>query len=247
MKNIKISLVMLFALLVTVESFAQRGRGRQYKHYNYNRNHVAVHVGPRFNYRPAYRPYFRPVHRSYYRSPRAFVHYGPVFGVRVNVLPVGYSRIFAGPDPYYYNNGIYYRPYNNQYEIVSPPLNATVKTLPPAAVATIIDGQKYYHVGGTYYREEMDSKNRLHYRVVGTGGVINTAGSVDNTQGSGDNTDLNAIDEVLPVVGDRFDRLPADSTLQIINEQKYFLSPSGIYYKEVIEGNSLRYEVTTVQ
>ncbi|MBK6635251.1 MAG: hypothetical protein IPG38_13930 [Chitinophagaceae bacterium] len=132
MKNIKISLVMLFALLVSVESFAQRGRGRNYKPYQYNRNQVTVHVGPRYNYRPAYRPYYRPnyrpAYRSVYRSPRAYVHYGPVFGVRVNVLPYGYNRIFVGPDPYYYNNGIYYRPYNNQYEVVAPPLHATVKS-----------------------------------------------------------------------------------------------------------------------
>ncbi len=244
MKNIKISLVMLFVLLVSVESFAQRGRGRNYKPYQYNRNQVTVHVGPRYNYRPAYRPYYRPnyrpAYRSVYRSPRAYVHYGPVFGVRVNVLPYGYNRIFVGPDPYYYNNGIYYRPYNNQYEVVAPPLHATVKKLPADAVVTIIDGQKYYHVGDTFYQEEMDEKNRLRYRVVGTDGVINT-GVADDT------ADLNAMDDALPVVGDRFDQLPAGSAMQLINEQKYFVSPSGVYYKEVIEGNNLRYEVTTVQ
>jgi len=240
MKNIRMNLLMLFALLVSVESFAQRGRGRHYNPYQYNRNQVTVHVGPRYNYRPFYRPHYRPGYRSFYRSPRAFVHYGPVFGVRVNVLPFGYNRIFVGPDPYYYNNGIYYRPYNNHYEVVAPPLNARVKKLPPDAVVTIIDGQKYYHVGGTFYQEEMDAKNRLRYRVVGTGGVINTTGT-------GDTADPDAMDEALPAVGDRFDQLPADSTMQIINEQKYFVSPSGIYYKEVIEGNSLRYEVTTVQ
>jgi len=41
--------------------------------------------------------------------------------------------------------------------------------------------------------------------------------------------------------------LPADSRVQVINQQKYFASPGGVYYKEVIEGDKIRYEVTTVQ
>ena len=33
----------------------------------------------------------------------------------------------------------------------------------------------------------------------------------------------------------------------VINQQKYFVSTDGVYYKEVIEGDKIRYEVTTVE
>jgi Family of unknown function (DUF6515) len=262
MKNIKITVIMMFALLLSAGLFAQRGRGNN-NHYNrghnnnYNRNyhyqprnHVSIQVGPRYNYRPgyrpAYRPYYRPVYRPayrpIYRSPRAYVHFGPVFGVRINVLPFGYSRIYVGSNPYYYNDGIYYRSYNNGggYEVVQPPLNATVSRLPSNATVTVIDGQKYYQVGGTFYQEEFAGNNKLRYRVVGTDGVI-------NTENAAQDEDLNAYDEALPSVGSRYDELPAESKVQVINQQKYFVSTDGVYYKEVIEGDKIRYEVTTVE
>lgn len=249
MKTIKISAIIVLALLLSVGTFAQRGRwqNNHYRHYNYNRNYVSVNVGPRYNYRPNYRPYYRPVTRyrpnyqPVYRSSRAYVHFGPVFGVRVNVLPFGYSRIVVGSNPYYYNDGIYYRNYNNNsYEVVAPPLHATVNRLPSNATVTVIDGQKYYQVGGTFYQEEFSENNKLSYRVVGTDGVINTgyANADEN---------LNAYDEAIPTLGSRYDELPAESKVQVINQQKYFVTPGSIYYKEVIEGDKVRYEVTTVQ
>lgn len=254
MKNIKIPLFMLFMLLLSVGLFAQRGRGnnnRHYnsnRHYNYNHNHLSIRVVPRYNYRPAYRSYYRPVQgyrpvvRSIYRTPRSFVHFGPVFGLRINVLPFGYNRIYVGSNPYYYNDGVYYRNYNNGgYEVVAPPINATVKNLPSNAFVTVIDGQKYYQVGGTFYQEEITDNNKLRYRVVGTDGVINTGINNDDDQM------IDAFDDEIPALGSRYDALPAESKMQVINQQKYFVSLNGIYYKEVIEGDKLRYEVTTVE
>ncbi|MBK6379655.1 MAG: hypothetical protein IPF72_07945 [Chitinophagaceae bacterium] len=257
MKTIKISVIMSIALLLSVGLFAQRGRGynnsrgynnnqyRHYNQYNQNRNQFSVTIGPRYNYRPNYRPYYRPVtryrpiYRPVYRSPRTYVHYGPSFGFRLHVLPFGYSQFNVGPVPYYYNDGVYYRNYNNGgYEVVAPPLNATVNRLPANATVTVIDGQKYYQVGGTFYQEEFSENNKLSYRVVGTDGVINTDYA---------NEDLNAYDEAIPNLGSRYDELPAESKVQVINQQKYFVTPGGVYYKEVIEGDKIRYEVTAVQ
>jgi hypothetical protein len=51
---------------------------------------------------------------------------------------------------------------------------------------------------------------------------------------------------IVPILGSRHDDLPTDSRVQVINQQKYFISPGGVYYKEVIEGDKIRYEVTTV-
>ncbi|MBK8520921.1 MAG: hypothetical protein IPL54_08590 [Chitinophagaceae bacterium] len=252
MKTIKISVIMFFTLLLSVGLFAQRGRGNNnryqpHKHYNHNRNYVSVHVGPRYNYRNNYRPYYmpvtryRPIYRPVYRSPRAYVHFGPVFGVRVNALPFGYSRIQVGSNPYYYNDGIYYRNYNNSsYEVVAPPLHATVNRLPSNATVTVIDGEKYYQVGGTFYQEEFAENNIRSYRVMGTDGVIDT-GNANADE------DLNVYDEALPTLGNRYDELPLESKVQVINQQKYFVTPGGVYYREVIEGDKIRYEVTTVQ
>lgn len=264
MKTIRISAVMSLALLLSVAAFAQRGRGynnnryRPGNHYNYNRSHFSITVGPRYNYRPGYRrpyysyaPRYRPIYRPVYRSPRPYVHYGPSFGFRLNVLPFGYSRVYVGGNPYYYNDGIYYRNYNNtsSYEVVEPPLDAVVNKLPSNATVTIIDGQKYYQVGGTFYQEEFDENNRLSYRVVGTDGIINTIADASAVP----EENVNAYEElvpapaVVPILGSRYDDLPADSKVQVINQQKYFISPGGVYYKEVIEGDRIRYEVTTVE
>lgn len=258
MKTIRISFITCLAVLLTSTGFAQRGRGydRHYDrgHYYQPRSHFSLSIGPRYNYRPYYRPapyyrqapYYRPAYRPvYYRSPRTFVHFGPVFGFRLNVLPFGYSRIYVGGMPYYYNEGVYYRNYNNSsYEVVAPPLDAVVNKLPPNASVTMIDGEKYYQLGGTFYREEFDENNRLQYRVVGTDGVINTGNENDN---GNDVTASNQYDGNAPAMGNRYDELPADSKVLVINQKKYFSSPGGVYYKEVIEGDKIRYEVTSVE
>ncbi|HEX2682743.1 MAG TPA: DUF6515 family protein [Ferruginibacter sp.] len=279
MKNMKFFPLMMFALLLTLGSFAQHGRGNYYNrgynkqyrsggYYSPRYNYGSVRVVPRYNYssyyrpyyRPTYRPVYRPVYRPIYRSPRAYVHFGPTFGVRINVLPYGYHRIYVGSDPYYYNEGVYYRPYaNNQYEVVAPPLGASVNKLPSNATVTVVDGQQYYQVGGTFYQQEVDENGNLSYRVVGTDGVLNTM--EDGTSGSSDesrteevNPDQNqntydapAPQLVAPPLGTRYDSLPADSKVLVINEQKYFLSPSGVYYVEVIEDDRIMYEVTNVK
>ncbi len=257
MKKFNVGIILIFALLFSVGLYAQRGRGHnkhqykpnhQFRHNNNYNNRFSVRVVPRYNYYPSNRryyrpaPVYRPVVRQVYRSPGAYVHFGPVFGLRINVLPAGYSRVYSGSNPYYYNQGVYYRSQNSGggYEVVAPPLNATVNNLPANANVTIIDGQKFYQVGGTFYQEEISQDNRLSYRVVGTDGVLNT-GYVDNEE------DLNAVDEVIPTIGSRYDELPAESRVQVINQQKYFVSNGGVYYKEVIEGDKIRYEVTSVQ
>jgi len=252
MKNFKISLVMVLALLVSVGISAQRGRGHNNnryqpsRHYNSSPRNLSIHAGPRYGYRPYYRytPAYRPIARPIYRRP--YTPFGPVFGVRINVLPRGYNRIYVGSNPYYYNDGVYYRSYSSGagYEVVAPPLNATVNRLPANATVTMVDGQKYYQVGGTFYQEEFDANNKLSYRVVGTDGVLNTDNN--NAIAPEDDTDAYTTAEI-PVPGSRYDALPSDSKVQVINQQKYFISGNGVYYKEVIEGDRIRYEVTDVQ
>ena len=217
-------------MLFTADAFAQsrhsyRGRGyyRSYypsRVYAYNRPFVSVRFGSMgYRYQQGY--FYRP-YGSVFRVSI------PPFGIRIATLPMGYRSIHVGPDPYYYYNGIYYRSApGKQYEVVAPPLGARVSELPPGAKVTVIDGRKYYELDGTYYEEEITANNELVYTVVGTDGVLNTDDTLPNE----------------PQMGDRFDTLPADAKAVVIQGEKLYSTPSGYYYKEVVDGQKVYYEI----
>jgi hypothetical protein len=100
----------------------------------------------------------------------------PPFGVRVNVLPSGYFPFYTGGYPYYYSDGIFYRTANRtrDYEVIEAPVGAEVPSLPSEARTMIIDGEKFYSVNGTYFKDAVKSNGELWYRVVGRNGVLNT-------------------------------------------------------------------------
>ncbi len=222
-------LTLVACLVFSSTGFAQRGRynrgyHRNYYHqrnYSYIRPYVSVHFN-NYNYRYRQGYFYRP-----YES--VFQVVIPPFGVRIATLPFGYRSFYIGPAPYYYYNGIYYRPWANEYEVVAPPLGAIVNELPPGAKMKVIDGQKYYELNGTYYKEEINENNELSYTVVGTDGVLNTDGQ-ENISPE-------------PQIGDRIDKLPADSKAVVIQGEKLYSTSSGLYYKEVIEGNKVYYEL----
>jgi hypothetical protein len=225
-----VAIAVVGCLLFTADASAQRRhsyRGRGYyrpyyppRVYAYNRPFVSIRfgsVGYRYQQGYFYRPY-----GSVFRVTI------PPFGVRIATLPAGYRSFNVGPDPYYYYNGTYYRTApNKQYEVVAPPLGATVSELPPGAKATVIDGNKYYVLDGTYYEESITNNNELLYTVVGTDGVLNTTESIPDE----------------PQMGDRFDTLPADAKAVVIQGEKLYSTPSGYYYKEVMDGNKIYYEI----
>jgi hypothetical protein len=222
-------------LLFSTDIFAQRGHNR-YRHGN--SRHYSVRHYPQRGYYHS-RPYVS-VHfgSNHYRYQRGYFYrpYGaslqiaiPPFGIRIATLPLGYRSFYVGPHPYYYYGGTYYRPYaGDQYEVIAPPLGAVVNELPPGAKATVIDGQKYYELDGTYYQEEITEDDELQYTVVGTDGVLNTG---------------SAPAPITPEIGDRLDTLPADSKAVVINGEKLYAAPSGLYYKEVTVDNKIYYEV----
>jgi hypothetical protein len=235
---------LFIAVLAAPGAFAQY-RHNGYKHYKYGyegyRNYGYYPVSVRYYPRNPYGPYANyPLYNSFYSTPYPFVHFGPAFGLRINILPFGYTPLYLGSSPYYYYQGIYYRPYPyGGYEVTAPPLGATVSSLPPDAKLTVINGQNYYELGGTFYQEELLPDNKLQYRVVGTDGVIETDG---NAQNPNPGSQGNSPAQLVP--GTRLNELPAGSKVVVIDQQKYFLSPDGIYFNEVIEGNAVRYEVT---
>ena len=228
-----VGVAVIFCLFLASDGFAQpgryyRGSGRGYhrpyyptRAYAYNRPFVSIRFGAAsYRYQQGY--YYRPYGSVFHVSI-------PPFGIRIRTLPVGYRSFSVGPDPYYYYNGTYYRSApDRQYEVVAPPLGATVSELPPGAKVTVIDGHKYYELQGTFYDEEITENNELLYTVVGTGGVLNTA--------------TDAIPEG-PQMGDRFETLPADAKAVVIQGEKLYSTPSGFYYKEVVDGEKVYYEV----
>ncbi|MFI5133290.1 MAG: DUF6515 family protein [Chitinophagales bacterium] len=219
-------LILSFGILVlsgnlNAQSRRHYERRDDYRYYS-SRPVVSIGFGVRnYGYYPSY-PYYSNYEPAYRYYP------APYFGLHISTLPFGYNTIYVGPDPFYYYQGTYYRPYgSNQYEVTTPPLGARVPELPKNAKVAVIDGQKYYQSDGTYYKEDITDNNEIWYTVVGTNGELNTG-----------NTDLQK-----DQVGDRVENLPADSKAVVINKQKYYLAPSGIYYQEITEGNKISYEV----
>jgi hypothetical protein len=157
----------------------------------------------------------------------------PPFGIRIRVLPFGYSRIFVGIHPYYYYNGIYYRQYDDDnYEVVDPPMGATVYNLPEGVKSVILNGEKMYELNGTYYKEDKDDKGKVIYTVVGKNGEIN-------------NTDEGNIDEPLSSLqeGDVVSELPEGSRVVTINGEKMYVTPDDTYLKEESDNGSVQYKV----
>ncbi|MEO6549417.1 MAG: DUF6515 family protein [Ferruginibacter sp.] len=252
MKNtphaVKLFITFVIALLVTSGIYAQNYRGRSHGRYYGSGPRVSVGIGynPYYNYRPSPRP--RVYYRPSYRLPYRYNHYGPSFGVRIAVLPFGYNEFFIGRNPYYYYDGIYYRPYQNGgYEVTQPPLGAVVKHLPSGTKVTVIDGQKYFELGGTFYQERMTEKNKIRYEVVGTDGVLNTTNANeddnDNIQRGPEQTNNSPVVNA-PAYGTIVNQLPAGCTGMMINKQKFYISPDGIYFQEQVDGdNVINYKV----
>lgn len=252
MKNFKWAFRFFVALglvlLFSADMYAQNKRGRynQYRHYdNYSyspRVPVGFGFNPFYHYQPVYPPriYYHPA----YRPPYRYSHYGPAFGIRINVLPLGYSQFYLGSNPYYYYDGIYYRPYKTGgYEVTQPPLGAVVKYLPAGTKVTLIDGQKYYELGGTFYQERMNPDHKLRYEVAGTDGVLNTTNAdadVDADAATATPTlPTNTSALPLPATGAVVSQLPAGCTGVVINQQKYYVSPAGVYYQEMVDANNV--------
>jgi hypothetical protein len=257
----------LFSFLLLPEIQAQRGRGRDrdrdrdngrrrdYVHPNsyWSNNH---HY--RNNYRGwGYNGYRVYNGRSYFNfnigRPRAVIQYGgvdfqysdgyyyrpygsvirmvsPPIGIRLNVLPRGYHRVYAGSLPYYYYGGAYYRDADNNYEVVDAPLGASIPELPSGAKAVVINGQKLYELNGSYYKEDIRNNSEIWYTVVGKQGRVDTEEAVE-------------VKDNRPAVGEITDKIPDNCKTVVINGNKYFVSPSDVYYEEVVDGKNIRYKV----
>ncbi|RTL56200.1 MAG: hypothetical protein EKK37_17135 [Sphingobacteriales bacterium] len=235
MKNVKklYLTTILFVFLVTAVSAQRWHREGGYRHYDreyWHRPVVRAYVG--FG-NIGYRPYYRPAYYYGYRRPS--------IGVFVSVLPVGFRTFYLGPDPYYYYGGAYYRPYNNnRYEVIDAPVGARIPELPKGANVEVINGQKYYQYDGNYYKEVITDKGDILYEVVGKNAVLNTDQRTVKTDPAPSAERTAITDEV---VGKETEKLPDNSKAVVINQQKYFQSPAGYYYQEIIKDNKISYKI----
>ncbi|WP_459212381.1 DUF6515 family protein [Aquimarina rhabdastrellae] len=92
----------------------------------------------------------------------------PPIGIRINVLPVGYTSVIIGGSTYYYYQGIYYIsiPDTNEYERVEAPQEALVYILPEDTEEVVIDGKTYYESNDTLYKVVLTPDGKA-FKVVG--------------------------------------------------------------------------------
>jgi len=206
--------------------------------------------------------------RGFYSGPRVGVGIGlgyhsfggfyhpryayPHIGLFIGALPYGYYPFWFGPYQYFYNDGVFYAPYNGGYQVTAPPVGAEVPKLPSQAQSIVIDGQQFYEFNGVYYREIVKQDGKHAYVVAGKDGVLNTdangqvidgATPAPGADGAAVNPD-NA--PQMPRVGDFTDQLPQGSRKVTLNGQKYWVTPEGIYLEEVKNGDKVSYKVISV-
>jgi hypothetical protein len=145
-------------------------------------------------------------------------------GYTCRILPYGYYPFFWSDSQYFFCDGLFYTYANDEYTVVEPPVGAEVTTLPDNAQSIVINGQQYYECNGVYYQPVTKDDGSTVYVVAGKDGVLNTdQSSVDNTQPQG------------PQLGDIVTQLPPDCRKLKINGDKLWVSPDGIYYKEIVD------------
>jgi len=78
-------------------------------------------------------------------------HFYPALGYAIAALPDGNIGIGFGPDRFFYQAGVWYRPSGAGYVVVQPPVGIVAPMLPPAYATVNVAGIPYYYANGTYY------------------------------------------------------------------------------------------------
>ena len=204
-----------------------------------NRSPVVVGRGPAFVSRP---PMYYPYHGVNFRFSGGYYYrpYGsywrmtvPPIGLRVGMLPYGYSSFYFGGMPYYAYDGIYYRRYDdNNYEVVDPPMGATLSSLPRGAKSVLVNGEEFYELNGTYYKESVNEKGKTVYVVTGKNGEVNNSTTPDE-----------GTQNFTPQQGDIVDQLPDNCKTITLHGNTYYVAPDDTYYQSIEQDGTTRYEV----
>ena len=154
--------------------------------YGYDRRPVYNRYDPcwRYNFLPRRNSYFYSVPSTYFSISfggfsyrywdgvfyrpynNLFTVCAPPVGIFINILPVGYRRIYVHDYPYYYYNGTFYDQRGSNYYVVSPPLGAIVESIPDGYDTVVIDGETYYVVDGAQYKPVVVENGEIWYEVI---------------------------------------------------------------------------------
>lgn len=77
--------------------------------------------------------------------------YYPAPGFVAPALPRSSVSIVFGSDRFFFDSGVWYRPYGPRWRVVVPPVGIVVPVLPPAYVSLRVGGLPYYYANGIYY------------------------------------------------------------------------------------------------
>lgn len=70
----------------------------------------------------------------------------------ITVVPTGYRVVNYGGSSYRYYRGVYYRPYNNSFMVVAPPIGLFINIMPYGYSRITVNNYPYYYYNGTYYQ-----------------------------------------------------------------------------------------------
>jgi len=93
-----------------------------------------------------FHPYFYHPFHPYVWGP-----YWHPFGYFASVLTADAIMFSWAGQQYYYDDGVYYEPYNGGYTVVNPPVGAVVSYLPSGYETVPVGDAVYYYYGGTFY------------------------------------------------------------------------------------------------
>ena len=116
---------------------ARGGRG-----FVFRRNENVFHREGGFGYHP----YFYHPYHPYFWGP-----YWHPFGYFAAALSVDAYLFYLEGQQYYYDNGVYYTPYNGGYTVVAPPVGAVVRSIPAGYETVTLGDDTYYYYGGAFY------------------------------------------------------------------------------------------------
>ncbi len=130
--------------------------------FNRNNNGIAGRPSPAYNNnRPGFATASRPGYRPFYGYNRNPVYsaYSPSW--RYSFLPRRNSYFYSVPGSYFslnfggigyrYWDGVFYRPYNNMFTVIAPPVGIFINVLPFGNRRILVNNYPYYYYNGTYY------------------------------------------------------------------------------------------------
>ncbi len=270
MKRFLLPIILVVALFL-VDNVAQAQRGRIYRGYPVYRSRPMVSVG----IGGAFGGYYGPrMWRGYGWGPRVGVNVGVVIpppGSSVRGLPPGAMKREINGITYYYRNDLYFRELQEGgFEVVEAPIGASLYRIPVGAELRKIEGKYYYEKNGVLYARETDRNGRVVYIIAGKNGALGNDVEYDDDNynepverdhvyddnrkeapvvknGNQSNESTEGAYSIRPQAGDRFEQLPRDSREVNRDGRKLFVSPNGVYYKEVKENGITEYEVVDVK